>query len=62
MAKLTIYESGERYIVDETFGMGIWGGNIVGEIDLIKATEEELGSLRLDPYNDTLIDEIVKRT
>ena len=61
MIKISIYESGERYVVDDAIGMGIWGGNVVEEIDMSNATETELQELRIDPYNNGLIDEIRNR-
>jgi hypothetical protein len=61
MAKITVYQTGERYFQGDSISIGIHEGAIEREIDLGKATPEEATSLAMNPYNDVLIDEVVKR-
>jgi hypothetical protein len=61
MRKIVVYENGERMMQEAAISLGIHGGVIAYEIDLDGASPEEVETLRLNPYDDTLIESIRDR-
>lgn len=60
MRRLRIYPNGERAIMDG-MEVGIHGLTPVTEYDLTHATDVEMESLKKNPHQDSLLEEIKKR-
>lgn len=61
MGKIVIYQDNTRAYMDSTISIHVGNNEIILEIDVTNATTSEIETLKSNPYDQALIENITER-